>query len=167
MENRTGYVTISYGVKGDFNMIHMQMVVLIVSHDTSIQNKFGRTISFRDLREGMIIDAEFSTVMTSSIPPQSRAFRITVMDQNRSSHVVVDEVLSVDLRNRFLYTGNARDLSSQMKFLITDNTTILNSRGNSIPLKDIRPGQIVRVKHASFQTMSIPPQTTAFGVRVL
>lgn len=167
MNNGTGYVTISYGMKDDFNITHTQMVVLIVGHDTLIQNKNGRNMAFRELREGMIINAEFSNVMTASIPPQARAFRMTVMDQDHNSHVVVDEVLSVDLKNNFLYTGNSCDLSSQMKFLITHYTTLVNSRGNSIELKDIRPGQIVRVKHASFQTMSIPPQTTAFYVRVL
>lgn len=166
-ENRTGYVTISYGVMGKFDMIHMNLVVLIVSNDTIIQNKAGRNLSFRDLREGMIINAEFSTVMTRSEPPQSRAFRITIMEQNRSSNVIVDRVLSVDARNNFLNTGNANDISSQMRFVITNSTTIVNSRGNTISLRDIRPGQTVRVKHASFQTMSIPPQTTAFYVRVL
>jgi len=166
-DNRTGYVTISYGVRGDFNMIHMNLVVLIVSRDTIIRDQSGRNLSFRDLREGMVVDAEFSSAMTSSIPPQSRAFRITVNNINRSSNVRVDKVLRVDTNNNFLFTGNANDISTQMRFVITNSTIILDRGGNRISLRNLRPGQTVRVEHASFQTPSIPPQTTAFSVRVL
>lgn len=167
IDNRTGYVTISYGVMGEFCMVHMQLVTLIVSQDTIIRDQFGQTMSLRNLREGMIVDAEFSSAMTRSIPPQSRAFRITVINQNSSSNIKEDRVLSIDTINDFLYTGNANDIYSQMRFVITDSTMIMDRRGNRIRLRDIRPGQMVRVEHANFQTASIPPQTTAFSVQVL
>lgn len=165
--NRTSYVTISYGVMGDFSMIHMQLLVLIVSQDTIIRNQFGQNMSARDLREGMIIDAEFSSAMTMSIPPQARAFRITVKRNERSSIVSEGRVLNVDTRNNFLYTGFYNDLSSLRRFVITNSTTIRNRRGKQIRLQDLRLGQMVRVEHATFQTPSIPPQTTAFSVRVI
>ena len=166
IDNRTGYVTISYGVMGDFNMIHMNLVVLIVSRDTIIQNQCGEDMSLRELREGMVIDAEISTVMTRSMPPQSKAFRITVI-QDDCANVKVGRILSVDLTNSFLYIGNPNDISSQIRFTITDSTVILNRRGNRICLCELRPGQMVRVEHASFMTMSIPPQTTAFEIQIL
>jgi hypothetical protein len=105
IRNRTGYVTISYGVLGEFSMIHMELVTLIVSHDTIIQNQFGQKLSLRDLREGMVIDAEFSSAMTRSIPPQSRAFRITVLNTEGSFKVRVDSVL-------FLLSGHVLNLLS-------------------------------------------------------
>lgn len=39
-DRNTGFVTISYGVKGDFNMIHMELVTLIVSRDTIFQTTY-------------------------------------------------------------------------------------------------------------------------------
>ena len=167
VDNRTGYVTISYGVMGEFCMVHINLVTLIVSQNTIILDQFGQNLSLRDLREGMIVDAEFSSAMTRSMPPQSRAYRITVINQQNNSNIMEDFVLSVDTNNNFLYTGNANDIYSQMRFVITDATMIMDRRGNRIRLRDLRPGQRVRIEHANFQTMSIPPQTTAFVVQVI
>lgn len=167
IDNRTGFVTISYGVMGDRCIVYMQLVTLVVGRDTVIRNQFGQDLSLRDLREGMIVDAEFSSAMTRSIPPQSRAFRITVIRQNDSISITEDRVLSVDTNNGFFYTGNADDMLSQMRFVVNNETRIMDRRGNRIRLRDLRPGQLVRVEHANFQTMSIPPQTTAFNVQVL
>lgn len=166
-DNRTGYVTISYGVMGEFCMVHINIVKLIVSRDTIIRDQFGQRMSFRDLKEGMVVDAEFSSAMTRSIPPQANAFRITVVNQNNNPMVRVDTVIGTDTNYGFLYTGNPNDIYSQMRFVITDSTMIRDRRGNRISLSDIRPGQTVRVEHADFQTMSIPPQTTAFSVQIL
>jgi hypothetical protein len=166
IDNRTGFVTISYGVMGDRCMVYMQLVTLVVDRDTVIRNQFGQDLSLRDLREGMIVDVEFSSAMTRSIPPQSRAFRITVI-QNDSINITEDRVLSVDINNGFFYTGNAEDMLSQMRFVVNNETRIMDRRGNQIRLRDLRPGQLVRVEHANFQTMSIPPQTTAFNVQIL
>lgn len=167
IDNRNNLVTISYGVPGNYSMIFMEVVTLIVSRDTTIRDQFGQRIPMRDLRVGMRIDAEFSTAMTRSIPPQTRAFRIAVRSEAASTEVTIGTVMEVDTRNNFLYTGSPRDSSSQMRFVITDATTILNKRGNRISLRDLRRGETVRVEHANFQTPSIPPQTTAFQVRVI
>jgi hypothetical protein len=167
IDNRTGFVTISYGVMGDRCMVFMQLVTLVVGRDTVIRSQFGQDLSLRDLREGMIVDAEFSSAMTKSIPPQSRAFRITVIRQNDSISITEDRILSVDTNNGFFYTGDANDMLSQMRFVVNNETRIMDRRGNRIRLRDLRPGQLVRVEHANFQTMSIPPQTTAFTVQVL
>lgn len=167
-DNRTSYVTISYGVMGDYlSMIHIQEVVLIVDQSTIIRDQFGQNLSVRDLRKGMVVDAVFSASMTRSIPPQARAFNITVKNQQGTSQFYDGRVLSVDTRNNFLTTGSRNNPSSQMRFVITNSTMIWDRRGNRIRLRDIRPGQLVRVEHANFQTASIPPQTTAFTVWVL
>lgn len=165
-DNRTGYVTISYGVMDRNQTLNMQVVTLVVGRDTIIMNQFGQPVAFRDLREGMTVDAEFSAVMTRSIPPQSRAFRITVIESMQSDFTE-GRVIEVDPINGFLYTGIPFDIFSQMRFVVTDSTTIRDRRGRRIRLRDLRLGDLVRVEHAIFQTMSIPPQTTAFDVQVL
>jgi len=175
---RTSFVTISYGVLGDFNMTHMELVTLVADSDTIIRNRCGRRISVRDLRVGNVVDAEFSAAMTRSIPPQSRAYRITVVRENVNPNpnpnpnpnipnIVEDRVMEVDMRNNFLYTGNPNDMMSQMRFVVNNMTEIYDRRGNLISLRDLRPGQMVRVEHADFMTMSIPPQTVAFRIWVL
>lgn len=165
IDRNTDYVTISYGVMGDFNIIHMELVTLVVGNDTVIRDRSGRNMRLSDLREGMVVDAEFSSAMTFSIPPQARACRITVVNRNTASNITEGRVLTIE--NDFLYTGNANNLSSQMRFVITNSTAILDRNGNRIHLRNIKPGQRVRVEHATFQTSSIPPQTTAFVVQII
>ncbi len=165
-DNRTGYVTISYSLSEDFDM-NMQIVTLIVSRGTRIRDQFGRHLRFQDLREGMIVDAVISSIMTRSYPPQSNAFIITVKNSEIPYDVTVDRIIEVDLDNSLLYTGDPNDMLDQMRFVVTDSTIILDNRGNMIQLEDLRPGQMVRVEHAIFQTASIPPQTTAFLIQVL
>lgn len=167
IDRNTGFVTISYGVMGEFNIIHMELVTLVVGNNTIIRDRSGRNLRLSDLREGMVVDAEFSSAMTFSIPPQARAYRITVINNNTAFNVTEGRVLAIDFENGFLYTGNANNLSSQMRFVITNSTVILDRRGNQIRLRNIRPGQRVRIEHATFQTASIPPQTTAFVVQII
>jgi len=115
----------------------------------------------------MLVDAVFSTIMTRSYPPQSNAFSITVKTPEMPYDVTVDRIIDIDLDNNFLYTGDPNDMLNQMRFVITDSTVILDRRGNRIQLENLRLGQMVRVEHATFQTASIPPQTTAFLVQIL
>lgn len=162
-----GYVTISYGIPDRFNTINMELVTLVVNQNTIIQDNRRRNLRLRDLRMGMVVDAVFSAAMTFSIPPQARAYRITVIEENRSRETTTGMVMQVDLRNRFLYTGSPRNIVDLKRFVITDDTEIFNRNGNSISLRNLRPGQRVRVEHANWQTRSIPPQTVAYLVRVL
>lgn len=162
-----GYVTISYGIPDRFNTINMELVTLVVNQNTIIQDNRRRNLRLRDLRKGMVVDAVFSAAMTFSIPPQARAYRITVIEENRSRETTTGMVMQVDLRNRFLYTGSPRNIVDLKRFVITDDTEIFNRNGNSISLRNLRPGQRVRVEHANWQTRSIPPQTVAYLVRVL
>lgn len=166
-DNEISYVTVSYGVWDGGTMTHMDRVILVVFEDTIILDPFGQSISMGDLRKGMIIDADFSYIMTRSIPPQSRAYRIIVKSKQEDIIEKTDRVLNIDIRNNFLYTGPANDLIRQMRYVITDSTLIRDRIGNRIGLKDLKPGQMVRVEHAIFQTASIPPQTTAFSVQLL
>lgn len=167
IDRNTGFVTISYGVMGDFNIIHMELVTLIVSNNTIIRDSSGRNMRLTELREGMVVDAEFSSAMTFSIPPQATAYRIIVVNRNSGTNTTVGRVLSIDNRNGFLYISYSDSRSNVMRFVITNSTVILDRRGNRISLRDIRQGQKVRVEHATFQTPSIPPQTTAFVVQII
>ena len=172
-DNNVSYVTISYGVLGDSNTINMELVRLVVDRNTIIRDRRGRRMRVRDLRVGNVVDASFSTAMTRSIPPQSRAFAITLIReyvnpiQPGFPNIVEDRIMEVDRNNNFLITGNPFDMMSQMRFVVDNSTEIFDRRGNRIRLRDLRPGQMVRVEHADFMTMSIPPQTTAFRIWVI
>ena len=167
IDRNVGYVTISYGVKGDFHMDRKERVTLIVSDYTIIQDRSRRNMRLSELRKGMVVDAEFSSAMTFSIPPQSRAFRIIVVNKNVSSNITTGRVVSIDCRKDVLDVVYSNGRSNLIRFIITDSTVILDRRGNRISLRNIMHGQRVRVEHANFQTASIPPQSPAFVVQMI
>lgn len=168
-QNRTGFVTISYGVMDRNRIMQMRVVTLIIGRNTRIRDQFGNRIGFRDLREGMVVNARFSSNMTRSIPPQAVAFSITIVQESKSSLIEEGRIISVDANGEFGYilTGVPNNPNRQMRYVVSSRTKIRDRRGNRIPLRAIRPGQTVRIERESFQTMSIPPQTSALSVQVI
>lgn len=166
-DGRNGHVLVSYGVETSNKMIKKELLKLIVGRNTVIMNEFAEPLNLCNLERGMYLDASFSSAMTMSIPPQSRAFQIIARSKAPEIVVTTDRVVTVDVRNSFLFTGNPYEMADQMRFVVSNATVILDRSGNRISLSQLKPGQLVRVEHASFQTMSIPPQTTAFRIQIL
>ncbi|MHB1151163.1 MAG: hypothetical protein ACYCWE_02000 [Eubacteriales bacterium] len=171
--NQTGYLIVSYAVRGQNGTTFIELLRLNINRNTMITNRYGRNIGFRQINPGMWIDAEFSSAWTFSIPPQATAYRIRVQSRIQEPEppagpkVTTGQVVKVDIRNSFLYTGKRHDPNRQIRFVVTDQTQILDRRGRRISLRSLSPGQWVQVTHADFMTASIPPQTTAFRIQVL
>lgn len=166
-DRNAGYVTISYGEIGEFNMVHITVVKLLAGQSTIIQDQFGQEMLLRDLKKGMTVDADFSRKMTASEPPQARAYRIVVINQNNAVNTVTDRVIMVDAENNYFITGDINDINSQIRFNVSPTTEVMDRRGNRICLCSLKAGQMVRVEHAAFMTFSIPPQTPAYSVQIL
>lgn len=168
VENESrGYVLVSLKLYDDNNIKYMQEVRLNVGDDTIIIDEKGRMLNLYDIEKGMQIDADILSLMTRSIPPQSYAYRIVVLDKKASVTIKTDRVVGVDTDNGFLLTGNPYDMNDQFLFTISSDTVILDKNNNIISLNEIQPGQLVRVEHAIFQTLSIPPQSPAYRVQII
>lgn len=161
------YIMISYIIVDPNSNVHKNFITLVVGPNTTILDPFGEKISFNALRRGLIIYADFSAAMTYNILPQAMAFKIVISYKNTAFRGKMDRILEIDAENRFLYTGRADDMLSQVRFVITDSTQILDKDGKIIRLEDLRPGELIRIAYATFMTASIPPQTTAFRVQLL
>lgn len=146
-----------------------QRVQLNINQNTVILNPFGRSVSTCSLRPGMVVNAVVSSAMTRSIPPQTSAFILVVQGGSRpyASMTTTARILYYDPMNRLLYTGQAGDINSQMVFVVTNATSIVDRSGHPGNTSLLRSGQTARITHANFQTASIPPQTTAFRIQML
>lgn len=166
--NATGFLLISYHTPGANRNTSMQRVRLNVDRNTILLNSLGRTISLCSIRTGMRINAVFSARMTRSNPPQATAFLITTLRQKREESMVsTGRIAFVDTRNNTVTTGNPNNINDQVRYVVTDNTAILDRMDRPLTLRQLSPGQMVRITHANFQTASIPPQTTAFQIRLI
>jgi hypothetical protein len=115
----------------------------------------------------MTVNAAFSNAMTRSIPPQSLAYVIQVVGRPLSDNETVGRIVNVDRRNRSFTTVSDGNIASTVRFNLADDAQIFNGIGRPMDFSNLVPGLRVRVRHAAFMTMSIPPQTTAFEVRVI
>lgn len=76
-------------------------------------------------------------------------------------------ILNIDRSNRSFTMISDGDPSTIIRFNVPENALIIGPFGMITNFSFLRPGMMVRVRHARFMTASIPPQTTAFEVRVL
>lgn len=168
-DDSSGYIVVSYTEPGGGRNRFSQNLRLNINRNTVILNSFGGRMCPCCIRQGMRIDAAFSARTTRSIPPQASAFLIIVQRRPQENPSVVSDgrIAFVDTTNNFLYTGNPNNINSQTRYVVTDQTVISDRSGRRIRLGALRPGQMVRITHANFQTASIPPQTTAFRIQLI
>jgi len=81
--------------------------------------------------------------------------------------ITTDRIVSVDVVNGFLDTGNPDDVTDQMRFVVSRATEILDQDYNPIRFSSLQPGQLVRIEHANYQTASIPPQSIAYRIKLI
>lgn len=165
-EGRTAFVTISYA--DCMNCMRSEQTVrLVVGNNTLIFDENGNPIPVTDLRTGMIVNAAFSSAMTRSIPPQSNAFMIRIVRRPIPDNITVGRIVDINRQNRSFTTISDGNLSSLIRFNVPNDAIILDIAGRPINFSRLTPGLRVRVRHAAFMTASIPPQTTAFEIRVI
>ena len=165
---------------------------LVVDDRTIALNRDGRTVPASTLRVGMVIDAQVSPAMTRSIPPQTTAFLIRIVrepnpepprpEQPRPEaprprpprpepperwNTTVGRIWNIDRRNRSFETITDRDFSTIVRFNVPEDARIFNRMGRPMNFSGLNLGMRVQVRHANFMTASIPPQTTAFEIRVI
>ena len=142
-------------------------VRLVVNQETDIYDERGRSMRAGELERGMIVDASFSSAMTRSIPPQAQAFSIRVTRRANRTETTTGRIIEVNTRNNYILVLRNQNPTSVIRFNISPDTDIFDIFGRRTGLSSLRPGFRVRVEHASFMTLSIPPQTPAFTVRVI
>lgn len=165
-ERGNTFVTVTYMSRQD-NRRNEQTVRLVVGPRTIILNTNGTPVSANALRTGMTINASFSSAMTRSIPPQATAYLIRIIGRQRPDNITIGRILDIDRNNRSFTTISDRDFSTIIRFNVPENAMIFDRLGRTMNFSRLTPGMRVRVRHANFMTASLPPQTTAFEIRVL
>jgi len=85
--------------------------------------------------------------------------------QNRVYPEITGRISEISLEENYIIVGE--DMHSAIRFNIAPETVIRSRFGFRIPLSKLKPGMKVHVKYADFMTMSIPPQTNPFTIRVV
>lgn len=165
-ERGNTFVTITYASRQN-NRNNEQTVRLVVGPRTIILNANRSPVSANALRVGMTVNASFSSAMTRSIPPQSTAYLFKIVGRQRPDNITIGRILDIDRNSHSFTTMSDRDFSTIVRFNVPENALIFDRLGRPMNFSRLTPGMRVRVRHANFMTASIPPQTTAFEVRIL
>lgn len=164
--NNTMFVTISYADCINCRRRN-QTIRLVISNRTLILNESGNRIPASQLTKGMVVNASFSSAMTRSIPPQTNAYLIQVVRRPAAENITIGRIINIDRTNRNFTTIRDGDPSSVIRFNVPMDARIFDILGRPMNFSNLTPGLRVRVNHASFMTARIPPQTTAFEIRVI
>lgn len=159
-------------------------IVLNVSEETVIQaEKNRRFYQINDLETGMSVSVTHSSMMTRSMPPQTPALSITLLESETSTEVVPDaELQNVILENRvvtevhpsknyFVVVPKGKDATdiNHQEIIRYSNTTKLNYlNSNKKPnVNSLKVGQELTLTVGPAATLSLPPQMIALEITVL
>lgn len=69
------------------------------------------------------------------------------------------------VRDYYFVLGETQKMGDVI-FIVSEETKILDSKLNKITIKDLKSGDEVSIKHSLAMTMSLPPQTGAFEIKL-
>lgn len=82
--------------------------------------------------------------------------------------MVLDISISSDNQYRYITIGKSpHDISSYITLVYSDKTLVLDSNYDEIKIKEVNIGDTIVAYHSNAMTKSIPPQTTAYVIKLL
>lgn len=170
----TGVIT-SIRTTGDTAQIHIQGtgvdgIVLNVGPDTTYQMLNGTKLTLADLHVGLTITAEHSLAMTLSLPPQTSASNITVLDKSAHKGALgtsgVIEVVREDGSLLLKGEGLTEDAPDEVVLTVGSDTAIVDGKGIPIDKSTLVKGANVIGFYGPMMTKSLPPISNAWKIVV-
>ncbi|MCY6485315.1 hypothetical protein OW763_13325 [Clostridium aestuarii] len=138
-------------------------IKLTATNKTEIINEdTGKKVPFTQLKDGMIVKAFYSPVVTSSLPPMSTATKIVVTSKKENINLPVTQGNIIEVRkNKDNYINiikTANPFEGQINLIIDDNTEIIDkTTGNKLTMNDLKEGVNITAYYGLQATFSLPP----------
>lgn len=177
-QNERGVIT-AINNDGKYNSVQIKGtgpsgIVLNVGEDTVFQMADGTKLALTDLQLGMTIDAEHAMFATLSLPPQTPAYKITVLDSKKHENTLgtqgtVEEInkdedgsLSIRIKGTAL-----SDMSqSEIVLRLAEDTAIVDESGETAEASTLVQGAKVIGFYSPLMTKSLPAIGTALKIVV-
>lgn len=170
----TGVIT-SINTTGVNTQIHIQDtgtggIVLNVSPDTTYQMLDGTKLTLADLHVGLTITAEHSMAMTLSLPPQTSASNITVLDTavHKGSIGTAGVIEAVREDGGLLVKGQGltEDSPGEVVLTVSADTAIVDGKGEPVDKSALVKGTNIIGFYGPAMTKSLPPISSAWKIVV-
>ncbi|MCD4806518.1 MAG: hypothetical protein K8R13_02915 [Methanococcoides sp.] len=154
-------------------------IYLKIGQETTIKDSNGNELTIEDLDNGTRIEAYYGPATTRSLPAQSVAISIVVLDEDEKPGILQP------VKTLGTIIGTEKWTSSTMVLLdedeveigegypcdiylsIGDQTTIEDENGNKLSVEDLTKGTRVEAYYGPMVTASLPPQSGAVSIVVL
>ncbi|WP_342563512.1 copper amine oxidase N-terminal domain-containing protein [Paenibacillus sp. FSL R7-0345] len=151
-------------------------LVLNIGEDTVFQKADGTKLTLSDLQIGMTIEAEHAMFATMSLPPQTPAYQITVLDSAQQPEgllgtegTIEDITTSQDGTQMIRINGTGLTETSQSEIILRlpADTAIVNESGEPAQAGAIVKGAKVIGFYGPMLTRSLPAIGTAWKIVVV
>lgn len=163
-----------YILVGDANNTAKQ-ILFVLSDNAVIKNQYNKTIAFKDLVKGQKIKVEHSSAMTRSLPPQSVAYSVQLVDdlgilvKENSTIEEISYISNTELLVTIAYETkeNNKIIKNKMDLVVDNDTLILDQYDDYITQFDLVEGMVIRAEHSSKITKSYIPQAYTYKISVI
>ncbi|RTE09937.1 copper amine oxidase N-terminal domain-containing protein [Paenibacillus whitsoniae] len=146
-------------------------IVLNVGADTTYQTLDGKALSLSDLHPGLTVSAEHSMAMTLSLPPQTQATKLTVLDPALHPGTVGTAGTIEDVRDNgsllIKGSGLTETAPDEVVLHLSEDTAVVNPNGEPVNKAALVKGASVIGFYGPALTKSLPPIGNAWKVVVV
>ena len=145
-------------------------VLVLIGEDTKITAN-GEEASAEAIAPEMLLNAKYSEQMTRSIPPQTTAISIELLNLPVENEEIVEEeekaigsakINSVE-DGAIVVTDEVR---GEVIVFVTEETKITKD-GSEVSANELKADMEITIEYAAHMTMSIPPQTNAVSIEIV
>lgn len=140
-----------------------EVIVNIDPENTKVTIDGAEVMDFI-LGEGQLLAVEYANYMTASIPAQTTAISIEILNTVVEEEPVLDGSKIVAIENELVTVTD--ETYGELVLVVGDETEITVD-GEKAELKDLAVGYTVKYEHSEAMTRSLPPQTVAIKIEAV
>lgn len=148
-------------------------VLVLIGEDTKITAN-GEEASAEAIAPEMLLNVKYSEQMTRSIPPQTTAISIELLNLPVENEEINEEIAEEEKAIGSAKINSVEDgaivvtdeVRGEVIVFVTEETKITKD-GEEISANELKADMEITIEYAAHMTMSIPPQTSAVSIEIV
>ena len=144
-------------------------VLVLIGEDTKITAN-GEEASAQAIASEMLLNVKYSEQMTRSIPPQTTAISIELLNLPVENEEIVEEEKAIGSAKINSVEDGAIVVTDEVRgeviVFVTEETKITKD-GSEVSANELKADMEITIEYAAHMTMSIPPQTNAVSIEIV
>ncbi len=144
-------------------------VLVLIGEDTKITAN-GEDASAEAIASDMLLNVKYSEQMTRSIPPQTVAISIEILNLPVENEEIAEEEKAIASAKINSVEDGAIIVTDEVRgeviVFVTEETKITKD-GSEVSANELKADMEITIEYAAHMTMSIPPQTNAVSIEIV